>query len=517
MSPSDQNGASPASGPQRAEGKDLAAMLEATFECVADGVVVVDTEGRFLFFNGAARTILGLGALDTAPEDWSSACGCFRCDRVTPYPSEELPLARALRGQRAEDEFFVRNPHIPEGATIHVRGTPLTNGDGSQVGAAVIFQDVTQRRLAEQTVRRLAQAVEQATDSVVITDAQARIEYVNPAFEQTTGYSKDEAVGRPVTFLQATGSPDPGSPEPGRARFALDDGPHTSFQRRRTGELFPARRTTTPVRDEHGRLTHFVSVMSDVTGQRRAQARESEMQLARLIQRKLYPSRAPALKAFDLAGAVFPADATCGDYLDYIPMGGGRVGVAVGDVSGHGFGPALLMAETRAYLRSLAKTTHDLRKILQRLNQFLHRDTELERFVTLMLVVVDPSRRSLTYGSAGHVPGFLLDRSGAPRRVLESTSLPLGIFPDSPMEVSPEISLEDGDLFVLLTDGVTEAENERGEFFERDRAVDLVARMRWQSSRRIVSGLYRAIEDFRLPGPQADDVTAVVGKALPTH
>jgi sigma-B regulation protein RsbU (phosphoserine phosphatase) len=241
------------------------------------------------------------------------------------------------------------------------------------------------------------------------------------------------------------------------------------------------------------------------------------MQLARLIQRKLYPTRAPALKSFDLAGAVFPADATCGDYLDYIPMGSGRLGIAVGDVSGHGFGPALLMAETRAYLRSLAKSTRDLRKILQRLNQFLHRDTELERFVTLMLVVIDPRRRSLTYSSAGHVPGFVLDGSGVPRRVLESTSVPLGIFRDAPVDVSPEIPLEDGDLFVLLTDGVMEAENERGEFFEQDRALDLVAELRGQPSRRIVTGLYKAVESFRSPGPRGDDVTAVVGKALPAE
>ena len=170
-------------------------MLKATFECMADGVVVVDNEGRFLFFNEAARTILGLGALDAAPEEWSSRYGCFRSDKVTPYPSEELPLARAMRGERAEDEFFVRNSNIPEGVSIHVRGTPLVNEAGARIGAAVVFQDVTQRRRAEQTVRRLAQAVERATDAVVITDAQARIEYVNPAFEATTGYTRDRGGG----------------------------------------------------------------------------------------------------------------------------------------------------------------------------------------------------------------------------------------------------------------------------------------------------------------------------------
>jgi sigma-B regulation protein RsbU (phosphoserine phosphatase) len=481
-------------------------MLQATFESMADGVVIVDSEGHFLFFNEAARAILGLGALDTNPESWSSAYGCFRSDGVTPYPSEELPLARAMRGERAEDEFFVRNPRIPDGASILVRGTPLTNGDGSRIGAAVIFQDVTRRRRAEQSLKRLAQAVEQATDAVFITDAQERIQYVNPAFEQTTGYTRDQALGQPASLLEARTAP---------ASPAVEAGHHTALHRKRTGELFPAQRTTTPVRDDQGKLTHFVSVMRDVTGQRRAEARESEMRLARLIQRKLYPTRAPSLESFDLAGRVFPADATCGDYLDFIPMGGGRVGIAVGDVSGHGFGPALLMAETRAYLRSLARTTRDLRKILERLNHFLLRDTELERFVTLMLVVLDPQRRSLTYASAGHVPGFLVDRAGAPKGCLESTGIPLGIFRDASLGVSPEIPLEDGDLFVLLTDGLMEAANDDGEFFERDRTLTLVAGLRDQPSHRIVRGLFRAVESFRSPGPQADDITAVVGKALP--
>jgi len=487
-------------------------LLESALDLIGEGVVVVDQNGRFIFFNRTAREILGLGALETTPAEWSSVYGCYRSDMVTPYPSDELPLARALRGERAEDEFFICNSKTPEGAWIRVRGTPLTAGDGHLIGAAVVFQDVTARRITDQTVRRLSQAVEATADCVMITDARARIEYVNPAFVATTGYSREQVLGRPATILEgAEGAHGEGAQH--LQEVAVRGGHCEVLHRRRTGEVFAAEDTVTPVRDSAGNLTHFVSVMRDVTGVRRAHAREAEMNLARMIQRRLYPLRAPVLPAFDLAGAVYPADATCGDYFDFVPMSGGRLGIAIGDVSGHGFGPALLMAETRAYLRSLARTTRDLPKIMERINSFLYRDTEPERFVTLMLVLLDPARRSLTYASAGHVPGFLLDSAGATRANLEATGIPLGVLRCARFEASPEILLGPGDLFILLTDGATEVVNDRGEWFEPERVLRVVSDLRRQPSRRIITGLHLAIEAFRSPGPRPDDVTAVVCRA----
>ena len=150
------------------------------------------------------------------------------------------------------------------------------------------------------------------------------------------------------------------------------------------------------------------------------------MRLARVVQQKLYPARAPEIAGFDLAGAAFPADHTCGDYYDFVPFADGRVGIAVGDVSGHGFGPALLMAETRAYLRSLSRTSSDLRRDpaaaqpppLPRHGRraVRHPDADPPR----------PRERSLVYSSAGHIHGYVLDRAGATRHVLGSTGTPLG-------------------------------------------------------------------------------------------
>ena len=491
-------------------------MLEAALRQVAEGVVVADRSGRFLFWNEAARKIVGIGPLAAPPENWASAYGCFRPDQVTPHPSEELPLVRALRGEHVrEEEVFIRNPNNPQGARISINACPLLGEKGEVAGGVIVFRDVTAHRRSHEVISQLSNAVERTTDAVFITDPNAVIEYVNPAFETTTGYTQEQAVGQRASILRS------GRNEPGfyerlwKSILAGDVHSATLVNRKRTGELFHAEQTITPVSDEAGRITHFVSVMRDVTGLKKAQEREIEMRLARVVQQKLYPVRAPEIEGFDLAGAAVPADHTCGDYYDFIRFAGGRVGIAIGDVSGHGFGPALLMAETRAYLRSLSKTSTDLAQILRRLNRFLCQDTEDERFVTLMVALVDPARRSLLYSSAGHIHGYVLDRTGAPRHVLGSTGAPLGIFGEADFPSSPEIPLAAGDLLLLLTDGAAEAQDPDGAFFETERVLRVVAVERHRSAAEIVGHLRTAIETFSRDSPQADDITVVVCKVGP--
>jgi sigma-B regulation protein RsbU (phosphoserine phosphatase) len=490
---------------------DLLRMLVAAMQQVAEGVVVVDPKGRFLLWNEAARRIVGMGPLGTSPAEWSSAYGCFLPDGVTPYPSEQLPLTRAMRGERVREAgMFVRNPSNPEGSWISINSAPLRDTKGELVGGVIVFRDVTARREADEVVRRLSRAVEKTTDAVFITDRNAVIEYVNPAFVAVTGYTEEEALGKRPSILKS-GRAEPGYYEALWKRI-LSGNVHrgTLVNRKKNGELFHAEQTITPVSDEAGRITHFVSVMRDVTALKKAHAREVEMRLARIVQQRLYPARPPELPGFDLAGATFPTDHTCGDYYDFLPVADGRLGIAVGDVSGHGFGAALLMAETRAYLRSLSKTTADLGEILRQLNLLLYQDTEDERFVTLLLTLLDPERRTIAYASAGHINGYLLDGSGAVRRALDSTGIPLGILGEAKFASSPEIPLAAGDLLLLLTDGAADAEDREGASFETERVLHVVAEARRQSSAEVVGRLRAAVEEFARESPQRDDITVVV-------
>ena len=159
---------------------------------------------------------------------------------------------------------------------------------------------------------------------------------------------------------------------------------------------------------------------------------------------------------FDIGGASYPAEAIGGDYYDFIPLPDGSLGIAIGDVSGHGVGPALLMAETRAFLRAFAQTHADVSTILGLVNRVLVPDVEEDRFITLLLAKLDPRTGSFVYTSAGHPTGYILDAVGNVKRTLPSTSVPLGIMADVTFLSSDEIILDPGDNVLLITDGIVE-------------------------------------------------------------
>ena len=137
------------------------------FNSMGDGVIAVDARGAFKIFNPSAERILGNGPLDTSPDGWSKNYGFFFPDRVTPFPSDELPLSRALKGESSDEvEMFVRNPKVPEGVFISISGRPLYADDSTEKGAVVVFRDVTHRVVAEEA---LTQAFAQGRLEIVET------------------------------------------------------------------------------------------------------------------------------------------------------------------------------------------------------------------------------------------------------------------------------------------------------------------------------------------------------------
>jgi serine phosphatase RsbU (regulator of sigma subunit) len=218
------------------------------------------------------------------------------------------------------------------------------------------------------------------------------------------------------------------------------------------------------------------------------------------------------MDGYDIGGASYPAEATGGDYFDYFPLPDDRLGIVIGDVSGHGFGPALLMAETRAYLRAFALARTDVGEILSLVNEALVRDNLEDRFATLLFARLDPAERSLVYVSAGHSPAYIIDRSGEIRSVLKGTGLPLGIVPDCHYTAPPPLTLQGGDIVFLLTDGIPEAHTPAGEPFGIDRALAVVRDNRERGARELVNLLYGAVREFCHNDFQLDDMTAIVIK-----
>jgi serine phosphatase RsbU (regulator of sigma subunit) len=239
------------------------------------------------------------------------------------------------------------------------------------------------------------------------------------------------------------------------------------------------------------------------------------LQIARDIQQKLFPAEPPSCPEFEIGGMSHPAESTGGDYFDYIPLADDGVGVAIGDVCGHGVGPALLMAATRAYLRALALSNPRVGDILNLANRALAADVDEGRFVTLFLCRLDPVARTLVYVSAGHPPGYVVGHDGTVRVVLDSTGLPLGLIEEADFPEAEAVALEPGDHVLLLTDGIIEATGPDQTVFGTERAIDVVRAHRGESASQIVEALHKAVRDFAGRDDLIDDVTSVVIKVTP--
>src|SRR5438876_747796 len=243
---------------------------------------------------------------------------------------------------------------------------------------------------------------------------------------------------------------------------------------------------------------------------------QEQFRVAREIQQRLFPKSSPRSQVFDIAGASYPAEATGGDYLDYLSMADGCLGIVVADVAGHGVGPALLMSETRAYLRTLALIASDAGDILTRAIRVLAEDVDFERFVTVILARLDPRSPSLDYASAGHPTGYVLDAAGHVKARLKRLGVPLGIQPDIDYATGPVIALSAGDIVLLLTDGIEEAMSPENTFFGVNQILDVVRAHSERTAGVIVEALYRAVRDFSQGLPQLDDLTVVVVKVKPS-
>jgi sigma-B regulation protein RsbU (phosphoserine phosphatase) len=194
-------------------------------------------------------------------------------------------------------------------------------------------------------------------------------------------------------------------------------------------------------------------------------------------------------------------------------MPDGSLLIAVADAKGHGFSSALVMALTRAYVRCFATMELELDEMLARVNQMLLTDLKHGDFVTLFLARLNAGHRTLSYASAGHVPGLVFRDSGDVKRTLDSTGPPLGLFSASKFSMQQAIPLDPGEIAVFLTDGVTESTTPDGRQFGVERVLDQIRVLGHDSASNIADGIYQATRAFTQGDLQDDDITSVIIKA----
>jgi PAS domain S-box-containing protein len=279
-----------------------------------------------------------------------------------------------------------------------------------------------------------------------------------------------------------------------------DDGPHTYVS------------VKFPLLDGGGRVAAVAGISTDITDQLRAREADNQMHFARLFQQTLYPASAPDVPGLDIVGGALPVAQVCGDYYDYIRRQTGELVLAVGDVSGHGYGPALQMVEVRAVLRMLLRGNTDLETAARELNRLLCEDLPPSSFVSLFLAELDADRRHLCYIGAGH-QAFLLPAAGG-IEVLESTAHLMGIDEDATFEPAGPIPLELGDVLLVFTDGLTEVMNMAGDQFGGRRLGHAVRAHCHESAEGILRGLFAAVFAFGAGRTIQDDMTAIVAKVV---
>jgi len=278
------------------------------------------------------------------------------------------------------------------------------------------------------------------------------------------------------------------------------------------------------------------SLQQLIAEQKEKERLQSELEIAHEVQAQLFPQANSSTSTLELYGICRPARIVSGDYYDFLPYGPEQVGIAVGDISGKGISAALLMATIHSAIRayeqeqlltvgvaaaygtnarmaaiesSVAPASPS--QMLWLLNRHLYQSTQPEKYATLFLGFYDDVKHRLTYSNAGHLPPIILGQNGSVRR-LETGGTVVGLFQDRTYD-EETVELYPGDVFIAFSDGITEPENEFGEFGE-DRLIETIAAYRHLPLERISDQTLAAVQDWIGSTEQPDDITLVLARCI---
>jgi sigma-B regulation protein RsbU (phosphoserine phosphatase) len=283
------------------------------------------------------------------------------------------------------------------------------------------------------------------------------------------------------------------------ARFETSS--RTAFHYKSSGELAA----------ENSRLEAMIAVevARRVEGNR-------ELDRAREVQERLFPQSCPPVAGLDYAGTCRPAGRVGGDYYDFIPIGETGLGIAIGDVSGKGISAALLMATLRTYLHvHTRRRVGDLAEMMASLNRHVYESSSANRYATFFYGQYESSTRVLEYVNAGHNPPVILRASGDGHTVLrlDVGGPAVGLLPACSY-VAQRVTLEEGDVLVLFTDGICEAMNAAGDEWGEECLTQVVRANRSLAAGQLVDRVMAGSDGFVGGAPQYDDMTLITARVI---
>jgi serine phosphatase RsbU (regulator of sigma subunit) len=283
------------------------------------------------------------------------------------------------------------------------------------------------------------------------------------------------------------------------------------------------RRSEEPYSDEDERLLASVagqaaialdnfrlaeSMAEKLEGERKAAA---EIAIAREVQSRLFPQTHPPMATIEYTGLCDQARKVGGDYFDFLDLGAGRIGLVLADISGKGIYAALLMANLQANLRSqYARAQDDLPGLMRSVNRLFHQSTSSGLYATMFFADYSDATRRLRYVNCGHNPPLVVRPDGTHLR-LESTATVIGLMDQWDCEVG-EAELQPGDLLVIYSDGVTEAQSDSGDFFGEERLLQATRQHAHLLVAEAARAVAQTVHTFS-ETTQDDDLTLLVARA----
>lgn len=485
-------------------------MLQNIIDNTSACIYVKDLEGKYLHINRQFEAVFHVNRADVIGK---SDFDLFPPRLAEAFQRNDQIVLRS--GKLLECEEVA--PHDDGLHTYLSIKFPLRNDDGAMFALAGISTDITERLRAQQAIEMLRHRtellLESVGDGICGIDVRGRLTFLNPAAERLFGWPTQQLIGRPLQDVL----PLPyGCLDHGPLAQVLAAGEKRQVEYAEVvqydGRRIPVEYIASPVYDA-SELTGVVLAMRDLRERLVSRRAEEELQTASRVQQFLYPRTPLHIRGFDVAGGTYPSARVCGDYFDFIPWGPSKWCLTLGDVSGHGLGPALQMVETRAFLRASLQGTESPGVALQRLNQILCADLPEGMFVSLFVAQICTETRRFCYSSAGHPAGLM--RGDGTLVPLKTTSFLLGLVDSADYSTTEMVQLLPGDTLVITSDGVAEMVSPERTLFGNERLWEIVAKHRDASAVTIRDAIHQAAIDFAEGEPQHDDVTILVAKCLP--